>query len=104
MAPPSATEGPREVTAVTDTQGVVFPNPLTLDGIPIRRTKAGRLVAGVAAASDIELFKGRTQHSHKPKAKRWDGSSSTTTLAFLPTDDALQTESAPSLPDASLHS
>lgn len=52
---------------------MVLPEALTLDGITARRTKAGRLVAGVAAASDFELFKGRGQHAHKPKAKRWTG-------------------------------
>ncbi|KAI5463038.1 pyridoxal phosphate-dependent transferase [Mariannaea sp. PMI_226] len=41
-----------------------------IDEIKARRAKAGKFVAGIAAASDSDMFKGST--SGKPKAKRWD--------------------------------
>ncbi|KAF2224369.1 putative aromatic aminotransferase Aro8 [Elsinoe ampelina] len=69
MAPPGINV---EVVAETDTTGVTLPEPLTLSGIGKRRTAAGRLVAGVAAAADVEAFKGITSHSHKHLARRWD--------------------------------
>jgi len=61
-----------EVKAVTDTSAITVPEPLTLLGIGTRRSAAGRLVAGVAANADVELFKGHIHHQHKNKAKRWD--------------------------------
>jgi aromatic amino acid aminotransferase I len=67
MSPPGAIE----VTAVTDTQGATLPNPLDINGVAPRRTKAGRMVAGVAAPVNVEGYKGYI-HSHKPLAKRWD--------------------------------
>ncbi|KAG8625287.1 hypothetical protein KVT40_007038 [Elsinoe batatas] len=69
MAPPGINV---EVVAETDTTAVTLPEPLTLSGIGKRRTAAGRLVAGVAAAADVEAFKGITSHSHKHLARRWD--------------------------------
>ncbi|KAF2155742.1 aromatic amino acid aminotransferase 1 [Myriangium duriaei CBS 260.36] len=69
MAPPGMNI---EVTAETDTTGITIPEPLTIAGIGKRRTAAGRLIAGVAAASDVEAFKGRGRHAHKPLSKRWD--------------------------------
>lgn len=59
---------------------VTFPNPLTLHGVPKRRAAAGKLVAGVAAAANVESFKGDTQHHHKPLAKRWDRESGPSTV------------------------
>ncbi|GJN72922.1 hypothetical protein PLIIFM63780_006988 [Purpureocillium lilacinum] len=41
-----------------------------VDDILARRAKAGKLVAGIAAASDSDMFKGSQEG--KPKAKRWD--------------------------------
>ncbi|CAI6099932.1 unnamed protein product [Clonostachys chloroleuca] len=41
-----------------------------IDEITERRAKAGKLVAGIAAASDSDMFKG--PQTGKPKAKRWD--------------------------------
>lgn len=70
MAPPSATD--IDVYAVSDTSGVTIPNPLSLHGIPKRRAAAGKLIAGIAAVSNVESFKGDTQHVHKEKARRWD--------------------------------
>jgi len=66
MAPPSAIE----VEGVRDTEGIPQPNPLTVNGFTARRAKAGRLVAGTAAYTSSDLFKGPT--AGKPKAKRWD--------------------------------
>jgi hypothetical protein len=36
------------------------------------RVEAGKMVAGVAAYSDSDMFKD-PQNSNKPNAKRWDG-------------------------------
>ncbi|KAI9727906.1 MAG: Aromatic/aminoadipate aminotransferase 1 [Chrysothrix sp. TS-e1954] len=69
MPPPSADVA---VEGVTDTQGFQMPDILTINDIEKLRTKAGKLVAGVAAKADVELFKGRGRHAHKPLAKRWD--------------------------------
>ncbi|PNS21837.1 Aromatic amino acid aminotransferase [Sphaceloma murrayae] len=69
MAPPGIDV---EVVGVTDTTAVTLPEPLSLLGIDKRRTAAGKLIAGVAAVSDVESFKGITSHSHKPLARRWD--------------------------------
>ncbi|KAI0911857.1 aromatic amino acid aminotransferase-like protein [Ustulina deusta] len=45
--------------------------PLTLAGIAARRAKAGKLVAGIAAYSDSDMFK--SPHAYnQPKARRWD--------------------------------
>ncbi|KAI1429954.1 aromatic amino acid aminotransferase-like protein [Xylaria sp. FL1777] len=45
--------------------------PLTLAGIAARRAKAGKLVAGIAAHSDSDMFK--SPHAYnQPKARRWD--------------------------------
>ncbi|KAM6538771.1 Aromatic/aminoadipate aminotransferase 1 [Fusarium falciforme] len=41
-----------------------------IDEVKARRAKAGKLVAGVAAASDSDMFKGPT--TGLPKSKRWD--------------------------------
>jgi len=49
----------------------IIPDRLTIPTIAKRRAASGPLNAGVAAAADVEAFKGRTQHLHKPPAKRW---------------------------------
>jgi aromatic amino acid aminotransferase I len=54
MAPPSAID----VEAVTDTESIVLPTPLTSKSIAARRTKAGKLVAGTAAFTSSDYFKG----------------------------------------------
>lgn len=70
MPPPAAS-----VEATTDTQGITIPDPLSLESVQTRRNKAGKLIAGVAATADIELFKGRGHHAHKPKAKNFERTS-----------------------------
>ncbi|KAI1501801.1 pyridoxal phosphate-dependent transferase [Biscogniauxia marginata] len=44
---------------------------LTLEGIRVRREKAGKLVAPTASYSDSDMFKS-PQNLNKPKARRWD--------------------------------
>jgi aromatic amino acid aminotransferase I len=58
--------------AETDTQPYTIPDRLTIQNIAKRRAASGKLIAGVAATADLEAFKGRTSHLHKPSAKRWD--------------------------------
>ena len=70
MSPPSAIDV--DVQAIDDTTAVTIPNPLTLEDVSKRREATGKLIAGVAAVANVEQFKGEKQHSHKPKAKRWD--------------------------------
>ena len=53
MAPPSAID----IEAVTDTQAIVIPDPLTVNGVSARRAKAGKLIAGVAAYTSSDHFK-----------------------------------------------
>ncbi|KAI9698444.1 MAG: Aromatic/aminoadipate aminotransferase 1 [Candelina mexicana] len=67
MAPPSAIE----VEAISDTTAIVFPDPLTVNGVSSRRAKAGMLNGGVAASTNSDLFKSPSNRT-KPKAKRWD--------------------------------
>jgi len=50
--------------------------------IVARRAKAGRLVAGIAAASDSDMFKGSTEGM--PPAKRWDSHLSKESLERKP--------------------
>ncbi|KAI0898644.1 PLP-dependent transferase [Annulohypoxylon nitens] len=45
--------------------------PLTVEGIKVRRAKAGKLIAPTASYSDSDMFKS-PQSYNKPKAKRWD--------------------------------
>lgn len=68
MAPPAAID----VLPESDTTTFTQPDRLTIQGVAKRRAAEGRLVAGVAAIADVERFKGRSVHAHKPKAKRWD--------------------------------
>ena len=68
MAPPAAID----VLPESDTSTFTLPDRLTIQGVAKRRAAEGRLIAGVAAVADIERFKGRTVHSHKAKARRWD--------------------------------
>jgi hypothetical protein len=68
MAPPAAIESLPE----TDTTTFTVPDPLKIQDIAKRRAASGKLIAGVAAVADVDAFKGKTQHLHKPKAKRWD--------------------------------
>ncbi|KAF4628817.1 hypothetical protein G7Y89_g9336 [Cudoniella acicularis] len=67
MAPPTAID----IEGVTDTEAIVLPDPLTLNGVSARRAKAGKLVAGTAAFTSSDFFKG-SSNTWKPKAKRWD--------------------------------
>lgn len=78
----SSTRTPEiQVLAETDTTTFTIPDRLTIEQVAKRRAAYGSFNAGVAAAVDVELFKGRTHHSHKGKAKRWDRESS---LLLLP--------------------
>jgi len=63
------------VEAVTDTEAITMPDPLSL--IAARRTKAGKMIAGTAAPSNPEIFKGIGYHAHKPKAMDWSGGCAT---------------------------
>lgn len=53
MSPPSAID----IEGVTDTQAIVQPDPLTVNGVSTQRAKAGKLIAGVAAVSSSDQFK-----------------------------------------------
>jgi len=70
MAPPPSLD--IGVYADSDISATTIPDPLTINGIEKRRKAAGRLIAGTAALADIELFKGRIRHQHKPLARRID--------------------------------
>ncbi|KAK8219762.1 Aromatic/aminoadipate aminotransferase 1 [Zalaria obscura] len=70
MVPPPAIDV--DVHGVTDTTTLTTPNPLTINGVDKRRAAYPKLAAGIAAVADVDSFKGRTQHLHKPKAHRWD--------------------------------
>ncbi|KAF1840037.1 aromatic amino acid aminotransferase 1 [Cucurbitaria berberidis CBS 394.84] len=71
MAPPSAIE----VSAVTDTSGIIIPDPLTApvqsNEILGRRNKTNRSQWGVAAPSNTANFRLKS-YDHRPKAKRWE--------------------------------
>ena len=68
MVPPAAIE----VYAESDTSTFTVPDRLTIQNVAKRRAASGRLIAGVAAVADVDAFKGRTAHLHKPKAKKFD--------------------------------
>lgn len=53
MAPPSAID----IRGLTDTEALIYPNPLTVNEVTERRVKAGKLIAGVAAGTSSDLFK-----------------------------------------------
>jgi aromatic amino acid aminotransferase I len=53
MAPHSTID----IEAVRDTEGIVLPDPLTINGVSARRLKAGKLVAGTAAYTSSDFFK-----------------------------------------------
>lgn len=60
-----------EVEGIRDTEGIpLMPKVLTVNGFASRREKAGKLIAGTAAATSSDHFKGPI--TGKPKAKRWD--------------------------------
>lgn len=50
----------------------MLPPRLTTQNVAKRRAASGKLVAGIAAVADVETYKGRIHHLHKPKAKRFD--------------------------------
>lgn len=60
MAPPTAID----IEAVTDTQAIVLPDPLTINGVSARRAKAGKLVAGTAAFTSSDFFKSSVSLSY----------------------------------------
>jgi hypothetical protein len=70
MAPPAAIE----VTPVSDTTGVILPNPLTApvqsNDVYGRRKKTDRAQWGTAAPANTKNFRLRS-HDHKPKSKSW---------------------------------
>ena len=53
MPPPSEIN----IEAVRDTEAIVLPDPLTVNGVSARRLKAGKLVAGTAAYTSSDHFK-----------------------------------------------
>jgi len=53
MAPPTAID----VEGVLDTESIVLPDPLTVNGVSARRAKAGQFSAGVAAFTTSDHFK-----------------------------------------------
>lgn len=55
MAPPSAID----IRGLTDTEAVIYPDPLTVSEVAERRAKAGKLIAGVAAGTSSDLFKSK---------------------------------------------
>ncbi|KAG6313008.1 hypothetical protein E4U22_001335 [Claviceps purpurea] len=55
--------------ASTTSNGTIFRSSILAE-IKARRVKSGNLVAGVAAASDSDMFKGSTVG--KPRSRRWD--------------------------------
>ncbi|OBT66719.1 hypothetical protein VE03_03865 [Pseudogymnoascus sp. 23342-1-I1] len=65
MAPPSAID----IRGLTDTEALIYPDPLTVNEVTERRAKAGKLIAGVAAGTSSDNFKGKT---HGKLAKRFD--------------------------------
>lgn len=71
MAPPGAIE----VEAITDTQGVTLPNPLTApvkeNDIYGRRRKTEKSAWGIAAPTDSDKYR-QQNYDDKPMAKRWD--------------------------------
>lgn len=83
---------PIEVLPETDTTTFTIPDRLTIQNVAKRRAASGKLIAGVAAVADLDLFKGRGQHAHKGKAKRWDCMLSLTLTLGVPrtTADSLQ--------------
>ena len=46
-----------DVEAVTDTQAITLPDPLTVNGISAWRAKAGNLNGGTAAFTSSDFFK-----------------------------------------------
>ncbi|EME44200.1 hypothetical protein DOTSEDRAFT_71877 [Dothistroma septosporum NZE10] len=72
MAPPAATIDLDICPEIGSATFITVPDRLTVDKVAKRRAASGKLVAGVAAVADLEQFKGRTSHSHKALAKRWD--------------------------------
>jgi aromatic amino acid aminotransferase I len=57
MAPPSAID----IRGLTDTEAVIYPDPLTVKEVAERRAKAGKLIAGVAAGTSSDLFKSKVR-------------------------------------------
>jgi aromatic amino acid aminotransferase I len=50
-----------EIEAVTDTEAIVIPDPVlttTTETVTARRAKAGKLIAGTAASTSSDFFKG----------------------------------------------
>ena len=46
-----------EILPETDTSTFTIPDRLTIQGVAKRRAASGKLIAGVAAPADLELFK-----------------------------------------------
>ena len=62
MSPPSAIE----VDTGIDTTSITLPGPLTTKGVAARRAKAGKLVAGTAAYTSSDYFKGPVRYYSSP--------------------------------------
>jgi aromatic amino acid aminotransferase I len=46
-----------DIEGFSDTQAIVIPDPLTVNGLLARRANAPKLVAGVAAWTSSDMFK-----------------------------------------------
>ena len=46
-----------DIEGVRDIEGIALPDPLTVNAVTARRTKDGRLIAGVAAYTTSDYFK-----------------------------------------------
>ncbi len=46
-----------DIEGVSDTQAIVIPDPLTVNGLSAHRARAPKLVAGVAAWTSSDMFK-----------------------------------------------
>ncbi|KHN98506.1 Pyridoxal phosphate-dependent transferase, major domain protein [Metarhizium album ARSEF 1941] len=69
-------------TALNGSKNGTTSSPSVIDVILARRAKAGKLVAGVAAASDSDMWKG--PQTGKPKARRWESHLSKESLGRQP--------------------
>jgi aromatic amino acid aminotransferase I len=49
---------------VTDTETIIFPDPVlpSTSSVAARRAKAGKLIAGTAASTSSDFFKGPVSH------------------------------------------
>ena len=46
-----------DLESLTDTQSIVYPDPLTINDVSAKRAKESKMVAGVAAFASSDIFK-----------------------------------------------